>query len=614
MRFGLKALIKKKDHWVEKLKKTYSRKSLQFMIAISFTLVTTVAMAFLGLFLYQSYNRAAEEIIMEDNSQLVDQVDRNLSNYLRNMMRISDTLYYNVIKNIDMGQDTMEAEMNLLYESNKDSLISLACFTTEGDLVGAAPLVNLKNELDVTEQDWFVRAMDKMENLHFSSSHVQNLFENSNNRYYWVLSLSRGVELTTNGKVDSGILLVDMDFSGIKQLFSKVNNQEMGYVYLMGNDGSIIYHPRQNLIFSHLLSENNQKAAKYEDGIHREDFGGQERMVVVKTVGYTGWKIVSVTPVKNLHSHLSRTRVMGILIMLLAIILMVFVNQVVSTRIVQPLKRLEDSVKDVGDLGSIETRQIYIGGSHEIQHLGRTIQSMVEKLRQLTDDVVREQEEKRKSELDALQSQINPHFLYNTLDSIMWMVESEQYEDAISMVNALANLFRISLSKGKNIITVGEELSHAKNYLEIQKYRYKNKFDTFFHIEEGIEQYKTIKLIVQPLVENAIYYGMEAMYGDGEIHIRAYTEGEELYIAVEDNGLGMPEEVVDGLLTDDSRIRSRGSGIGLRNVHQRIQLYFGAGYGLEIESEPDEGTVVRIHLPKLCEVKLDAKEGIHEKV
>lgn len=595
------------------MKDTYSRKSLQFMISISFTLISTIAMAFLGLFLYRSYNQAAEEIIMEDNIQLVDQVDKNLSNYLRNMMRISDALYYNVIKNIDLTQESMDAEMNLLYESNKDHLISLACFTTEGKLVGAAPLMNLKKDLDVREQEWFTSAQGKMENLHFTSSHVQNLFEN-NNRYYWVISLSRGVELTEGGKVDSGILLVDMDFSGIRQLFSKVNNQEMRYIYLMGNDGSIIYHPKQNLIFSHVLGENNLKAASYEDGIHRETYQGEERMVVVKTAGYTGWKIVSVTPMKNLRSHLSRTRMISILIMILAILLIIFVNQMISSSIVKPLKRLEDSVKGISDLENIQAAHIYQGGSHEIRHLGRTIQSMVEKLRQLTDDIVREQEEKRRSELDALQSQINPHFLYNTLDSIMWMVESEQYEDAISMVNALANLFRISLSKGKTIISLGDELGHAKNYLEIQKYRYKNKFEVFFHIEEGIEDCKTIKLIVQPLVENAIYYGMEAMYGDGEIHIRAYSRDEDIYIEVEDNGLGMPKEVVEQLLTDGTRTRSRGSGIGLRNVHQRIQLYFGQDYGLEIESEPDEGTTVRIHLPKVTEMNAKVREVYDEKV
>lgn len=180
----------------------------------------------------------------------------------------------------------------------------------------------------------------------------------------------------------------------------------------------------------------------------------------------------------------------------------------------------------------------------------------------------------------------------------MWMIESEQYEDAIAMVHSLGRLLRISLSKGKNIITIGDELQHAKSYLDIQKYRYKNKFTSYFEVEEGIEKYKTIKLIIQPLIENAIYYGMEYMDGDGEIHIRAYSKEEDLFIEVEDNGLGMPQEQVEHLLTDHTRIRSKGSGIGIRNVHQRIQLYFGEKYGLEITSEPDEGTMVRIHLPK----------------
>ena len=170
------------------------------------------------------------------------------------------------------------------------------------------------------------------------------------------------------------------------------------------------------------------------------------------------------------------------------------------------------------------------------------------------------------------------------------------------MVQALGRLFRISLSKGKNIITIGEELQHAKSYLAIQKYRYKNKFTSYFDVEEGIEKYKTIKLIIQPLVENAIYYGMEYMDGEGEIHIHAHTEGEDLFIDVEDNGPGMTEEQVSHLLTDDTRRRSRGSGIGIRNVHQRIQLYFGVEYGLEVSSEPDEGTRVRIHLPRTEEM------------
>ena len=294
--------------------------------------------------------------------------------------------------------------------------------------------------------------------LHFSDLPVQNIFENKRGRYYWVVSLSRGVELTNDGKMSGGILLVDMNFSGIQQLFTEVNNDGKGYVYLIGRDGEIIYHPRQNLIFSNIIQENNQTASTYDEGVHNEEFQGEQRVVVVKTVGYTGWKIVSVVSKESLFSDLNQTRMMALLNLVLAIFLMIFVNQYVAVRITDPLKKLEKSIQ------GIEMKQqpvVYIGGPPEIQHLGLTIRFMVEELQELTDKMVKEQEEKRKNELDALQSQINPHFLYNTLDSIMWMIESERYEDAVSMVQALGRLLRISLSRGKNVISVGDELQHA---------------------------------------------------------------------------------------------------------------------------------------------------------
>ncbi len=512
------------------------RRDLQFVISASFTLVALIGMVFIGVFLYQSYGRAAKEMMLNDTRQLVNQVEINLNNYLRSMMRISDAMYYNVIKKVDMSKDDISHELNLLYEVNKDSLVSIACFSENGELLGAVPVGNVKNNVDVTQQSWFTSAQNKMENLHFSELHVQNIFENSNGRYYWVVSLSRGVELTTEGKISGGILLVDMNFSGIRQLFTEINSQDMGYVYLINSDGEIIYHPKQNLIFSNMLKENNKVASHYEDGVYEERFLGEDRTVVVKTVGYTGWKIVSVTPTDRLFKDFNRTEIMAVIIIILAVCLMIFANRFVAVRIVKPLKKLENSLKAIG---VDQKPEIYIGGSSEIQHLGKTIRSMVDQLRKLTDDIVKEQEEKRKSELDALQSQINPHFLYNTLDSIMWMIESERYQDAVFMVHALGKLFRISLSRGRNIITVGEELQHAGSYLDIQKYRYKNKFTSFFEVEQ-----------------------------------------------------------VAGLLTEESETRSRGSGIGLKNVHQRIQLYFGTEYGLEIESEPDEGTTVRIHLPE----------------
>ena len=573
-------------------------RSFRFMISMSFTFVALTGMVLITAVLLNRYERTLERQVLADSQKLIGQVEINLNTYLRSMMRSSDAVYYNVIKKVDFDKDDISRELSLLYEANKDNLVSIACFTRDGELLGAAPVGSLKKNVNITAQSWFEDASDKMENLHFSDLHVQNIFENKSGRYYWVVSLSRGVELTNDGKMSGGILLVDMNFSGIQQLFTEVNNDGKGYVYLIGRDGEIIYHPRQNLIFSNIIQENNQTASTYDEGVHNEEFQGEQRVVVVKTVGYTGWKIVSVVSKESLFSDLNQTRMMALLNLVLAIFLMIFVNQYVAVRITDPLKKLEKSIQ------GIEMKQqpvVYIGGPPEIQHLGLTIRFMVEELQELTDKMVKEQEEKRKNELDALQSQINPHFLYNTLDSIMWMIESERYEDAVSMVQALGRLLRISLSRGKNVISVGDELQHARSYLAIQKYRYKNKFTSYFEVEPDIEQYKTIKLVIQPLIENAIYYGMEYMDGEGEIHIRAYTRDQDLYLEVEDNGPGMPEDQVEHLLTGGEKARQKGSGIGLKNVNQRIQLYFGTQYGLEIESEPDEGTVVRIHIPKTTE-------------
>ena len=213
------------------------------------------------------------------------------------------------------------------------------------------------------------------------------------------------------------------------------------------------------------------------------------------------------------------------------------------------------------------------------------------------EDVLMEQEEKRKSELDALQSQINPHFLYNTLESITWMIEGERYDDAVFMISQLASLFRISLSKGKTIIRIEDEVKHAQNYMNIQKIRYKNRFQVDFQIADEIKDCCTVKLIIQPLLENAIYYGVEGMDDEGEIHVTGYRDGDDICIEVRDNGLGMSEDMVEKLLTDNNHVPKHGSGVGVINVHNRIRIRFGAGYGLEIESEPDEGTLVRIRLP-----------------
>lgn len=601
--------VKKRLLHICNLPKTiYRRRNIQFITSLSFTLVALVSMLFMGIAFYAQFVRNARQMALENNKQMLEQVSWNLNSYIRKMMNISDFMYYNVIKNKDLTEESIDKEMNLLYEENKDYLVSIACVTEDGAVLAAGPIATRKKSVDLKEQEWFVQAGEKIENLHFTTPHVQNIFESSNYQYAWVISLSRSVELTNVGHTRRGVLLVDMNYSAIEQVFDKANEQNSGYVYLMDRNGEIIYHPRQKAIYSRMVKENNRMASTYEDGTHIENFMGEERAVVVKTIGYTGWKIVNVTPTSELFRNTIHIGFFMVMICTVTIFLILFGNIFISDRVTEPLRNLEESIRYLEE-GHLEEEHIYIGGSHEIRHLGQTITLMVKRMKDLMDKMVREQEDKRKSELDALQSQINPHFLYNTLDSVVWMVECEQYREAISMVKALAKLFRISLSKGNSIITIEDELTHAQNYMSIQQMRYRNKFCVKIDVEPAIRDCITIKLIVQPILENAIYHGMEFMDGEGEITVHGYEKDGDIYIEVSDNGMGIPEETIESLLTDKSRARGKGSGIGLWNVNQRIALYFKGDYGLSIKSELDEGTTVTIHLPKILYEDYRREEG-----
>ncbi len=597
---------------IEFIKEGYKKRSLQWTISLSFTAISIISIVSMAIAFYSHSINTIRENTIKENEQIVDQVSWNLNSYIRSMMGISDTMYYSVIKNRNLTNEKINKEMNLLYEANKDNLTSIVCATGDGAIVAASPVSARKPGVDLKKQEWFQKAFDEIENIHFSTPHVQNIFDNSNYRYYWVVSLSRSVELTFLGNVREGVLLVDMNYSGIEQMFEKVNDGGVGFVYLCDSDGEIIYHPMQKAIYAGLVRENNLGHAAHPDGAFSERFDGQERDVVVKTVGYTGWKIVSVTPTSELAIDMGQMRNYLLMVAVVMLILIVFGNYIISYVVTDPIRKLEESIAylEEGVANDVMNEDdIFIGGSHEIRHLGRTIKSMIRQMRKLTDDMVKEQKAKRKSELDALQSQLNPHFLYNALDSVVWMIEGERYKDAISMVTALAQLFRISLSKGNNIISIHDEIVHARNYLNIQKVRYKNKFTASIDVDPAIENCATIKLIVQPLLENAIYYGVEHMDGEGEITLRGYEKDGDVYISVSDNGMGIPKETLETLLTDKARSRGKGSGIGLWNVNQRIQIYFKGDYGLIVESELDEGTTVTIHLPKVPIEEYQKEEG-----
>lgn len=561
--------------------------------------ISLVTMFLMGIIMYMRFSTLSRQETIESSRKLMEQTGETMEDYLVNMRQISDAVYYNVVKENDFhdAREEIQKGMNLLYEANRDKLRTIAIYNSDGSLMAAEPVATQKEDLDVTRQEWYQSAMEEMENIHFSTPHIQNLFEDSTFRYYWVISSSRVVELTENRDSQMGVLLVDMDFSSISRMMNQINEVGNGqYYYLCNSDGDIIYHPRQIQISDGISRENSIKAASYKDGVYDETFEGTQRKVIVNTISYTGWKLVGVIPYSIFTHEMLNIRYFIAMVTLLMAMMLTIINRVVAERISRPIRKLNHSVMEY-EAG--KKPEIYIGGSWEIRHLGYSIQSSYEKSEKLMQEIVWEQNERRKSELDALQSQINPHFLYNALDSITWMIEGERNDEAAFMISQLAKLFRISLSKGHTIISVKDELQHAQSYMNIQRVRYKDAFSVTFDVEPELEKYCAVKLTLQPILENAINYGVDPMDDCGEIRVCVRKEGELLVLSVEDNGIGMSEEEVELLLTDNNRVPKHGSGVGLINIHNRLQILFGKEYGLVIESEPDEGTKVSIQIPAI---------------
>ena len=592
---------------------------IQSVIMAALSLMTVVISVTIGLLLYNRYEMLIRQNDIKDTQNQLERLVNTVEQYLKDMRKISDSANYNIIQTFDVSSPEFNQQLSFLYDSNKDKIQSIALYDTEGELMAAEPVILQKKGVNAGQQPWFTQAMAEIENMHFSTPHIQNQFQDDAKRYHFVISLSRAVDVIDGDRPENGVLLVDLKYSYLEEIMNRMNDSNRGrYYYVCDGAGNLIYHPYYNKINKGLFRENTDIVCTSEDGVYKKmrSEDGNKQTVIISTIAYTGWKMVGVVRQDARTDSLEQFRIYMVVIVIMLIMMLLLVNRIVSKKISSPILKLDASVRAY-EAG--EKPDIYIGGSYEIRHLGNSIQSSYEEIERLMKEIMEEQNERRKSELAALQSQINPHFLYNTLESITWMIESGKNQDAVFMISELAKLFRISLSRGKTIISIKDELQHCRNYMNIQKYRYKERFETEYDISEEIYSFCTVKLILQPILENAIYYGVGDMDKDEDprIVVRGWKQEQDIYIAVSDNGIGMRHEDVENILTGNQKAIKHGSGVGLINVHTRIRLMFGKKYGLIVESEPDEGTTVTIHLPAVpytrenCEA-LETPEKLQE--
>lgn len=584
----VKTMKKIWDNWMGEGAKQHD---LRRVIWVSFTATAVTITLIMGLSVYGRYMAQMRDTMREENQRLLTQASYQLTDYLRNMMKVSDSLYYSVIKETNTETTSFTDAFRLLYDTNKDTIERIALFSEAGELLEATPAAKRKESVPIREQEWYHQTLSREENITFGMPEVERLFEGSS-EYVRVVPMTRVVQLNRGGKTEKGILLIQLRKNSVVDILSNTVLSGGSYLYLTDAEGRILYHPERELLESGYIEEPQIALDALSENRfpHSED----DREYFIKTIGYTGWKVIGVVQSEGITLNTFKSSLLILFLLVFFLSVMVIINLHLSRRLSAPMQKLEEAVNQI-EAGDLDTK-IEPSGFYEVWHLGRAISDMQHTLKQLMEDIVAEHEAKRRSELMVLQNQINPHFLYNTLDIIVWMIENEKREEAVDVVTALARFFRISLSRGKAIIPIGDEVEHVRNYLMIQEVRFKNRFTYSFDVEEGVERYGTIKLILQPIVENCIYHAMEFMDGDGEIRITVKIEKGEILFCIADNGCGMTEDVVERIMAGESFSKGKG-GVGLQNVQERLRLVFGEGYGLSLSSEPDEGTEVFIRIP-----------------
>lgn len=549
------------------------------MTVVVVIMVFTAVIIALFVFNYL-FRDSLENAAMTSAGQSVDQVAVTINNYTDDMVEIMDKLYTNSIEDPDSQEELFQNLINI-----RSDIVMVATYDSHNNNTGIWSNYDIKDMIYTNLSLYSVPA-ESDDSISISAPHVVSVLENY---YPWVVTITRGADETFS---NAAKIAFDVRFSTIARYIDEVGIGQHGYCFIMDSSGNIIYHPQQQLINAGLKYENTYLSA-LPDGSHMID----GVIYTVKTLENSNWKIIGITYLDETVNDRVRAMTLASVLIFIVVVLMTFLfGSLFSYLFTKPAKKLAGAMKEFEDNASGFVFEP-IEGFVEVNKLSDSFEHLVKRIQELMEEVKEEETTLRKTELKALQAQINPHFLYNTLDSISWMCEEGKNEEAVAMVNALAKLFRISISRGHEIIPIEKEVQHAECYLQIQKYRYTNHFDYEFDVQESCKEYLCNKITLQPLIENALYHGLN-MIDEGHISIRIFEEGEDVIMEVEDNGSGMTGEQVKELFINDGTDHH---GIGVKNVNDRIKIYFGEKYGITVRSELDEGTCVVIRIPKVTE-------------
>ncbi|SFK98935.1 two-component system, sensor histidine kinase YesM [Paenibacillus sp. 1_12] len=575
-------------------------RSIRSKIFIAFSLVALLSLAAVtSIIYYHSFNTIKKNAIIYI-TDIIRHADESLKLMLIDMDNINTVIVSSRANVID---PLMSEHYPISYEwflENKQVEDFLASFITYKSYINRISVIGLNGK--------FYRAGAPLTDQFVAESRglVQQIIDSSSQRVFMQRTKGGdndavivGRAIRYSGKT-IGASIIEINYDIVKQVYH-IKPLDDSYVYVIEDNGDFVYKSNSELMANNISETNFEQVLSADAGketMSEVDYEGNSYLVVNYKSDFTGWLTIGMIKNTSLLKDSLRLRTQIVEVSAIVFLIVILLSNVLAAQITKNLNKLRNAMRTVrdGKLNSVTSIQT----QDEVGQLSVVFNSMIERLKYLLDDISIKERQKRELEFTALQAQISPHFLYNTLNTIRYMAQLQNSRNIEEITGSLIDLLRGIVGNSHPFVTLGEELDYVKSYITIQSYKYMDRFQVIYQTDPELMDCMTIKMVLQPIVENAIFHGVQSLPYNGIIVIKMYREGDLVIIEVTDNGVGMTEEQIQQLLRAQGGERTTSfSGIGISNVHERLQLYFGSAYGLKVESEPQLYTKVQICMPHI---------------
>lgn len=562
-------------------------KYIRVQIAAYYLVTSILLIGIMGIVLYYSLTNIMMDDALDNTKKAVEKSGQSITLYVEKLKAISQIIASDsdVIAYLKDHDEAIRPDVVTLLDNvlaTDAQLLTGILVSKSGDILSNEAALDMRMSSDMMKEAWYIDVMEKGSMPVLTSLRRQDF---TMDKSQWVISIGQEVTDTQGNHV--GLFILDFSYEVIERFLDDLSLGAEGFAFIMTDTDALVFH-EDSAYF-----ESTEKLAELA-AIRRMPLGydeGMRKLMHQIAIEGTDWSLVGVSSLDHLSA--ARRQLFEVIVMVAILLILTAVGSgvLIASRISKPIRSLEEAMNRLSS-GFAEAVEIP-NSCYEVDNLRMRFNEMRVEIETLLAGIKEKEHILRESEIRALYSQINPHFLYNTLDTIIWMAEFKDTEKVVAITKALAQFFRISLSQGDAFIPLSKEIEHVQQYLFIQEQRYGDKLNYEIDLDPALESVSVPKIILQPIVENAIYHGIKPLDRPGHLWIKASLDhAGQLLIAIRDDGIGFDQN-----LENEISYMTKLGGVGLENVNRRIALIYGPPYGLEIHSTPGMGTEVTIRLP-----------------